>query len=110
MSNTRIFVSNLKWGITDDELREVIERRSGIAVAHLEIIRDDAGRAKFAFVEMASEGDRDLALETLNGLEIHGRKIRCEPAKSAGAAAARNGNQNREGAGRARPGARRWEG
>ena len=105
MSN-RIFVGNLKFEITDDELRDAFANVG--PVASLEVIRDAMGRAKFAFVEMANEADAETAIENLRGFEIHGRAIRCEPAKSQ----ARNGDgaKNREGAGHARSGARKWEG
>ena len=104
MSN-RVFVGNLKFEITDEELRDAFVNVG--PVASLEVIRDAAGRAKFAFVEMANEADAETAIENLRGFEIRGRAIRCEPAKSQ---SRNDGEKNREGAGHARPGARRWQG
>ena len=79
MSN-RVFVGNLKFEITDDELRDAFANVG--PVASLEVIRDAMGRAKFAFIEMANDSDAETAIENLRGFEIHGRAIRCEPAKS----------------------------
>jgi len=102
--NNRIFVGNLKYEITDDELRDAF---AGVGpVRKIEVIRDGNCRAKFAFVEMENAGDAEQAIVSLMGFEIRGRAIRCEPAKQ------RDGvfdkDRNREGAEHARPGARRW--
>ncbi len=100
--NNRVFVGNLKFEITNDELRDAFANVG--AIKSLEVIRDGSNRAKFAFVEMVNEADAETAIDNLHGFEIRGRAIRCEPAKRDG------GNGNREGAGHARPGARRWAG
>ena len=105
--NNRIFVGNLKYEITDDELRDAFARVVGAPeVVSVEVIRDANGRAKFAFVEVENDHLADAAIEELQGFEIRGRKIRCEPAKSQ----SRDGDpsRNRESADHARPGARKW--
>jgi RNA recognition motif-containing protein len=106
--NDRIFVGNLKYEVTDDELRDAFAKVVGAAeVTNVEVIRDRNGRAKFAFIEVSDARIADAAIEELQGFEIRGRKIRCEPAKRS-AANEFGGDRNRESADHARPGARRW--
>lgn len=100
--SSKIFVGNLQYDVTERELRD---RFADVgAVERVDVPSDpNTGRARgFAFVEMATPRDAELAIERLNRVEINGRPIRLEIAKS-------RGDRNREGAGHARPGARRWE-
>jgi RNA recognition motif-containing protein len=103
--NNRIFVGNLKYEVTDDELRDPFE---GVGpVASVEVVRDANGKARFAFIEMVKAEDAELAIENLMGFQIRGRAIRCEPAKRS-ASNEFAGDRNRESADHARPGGRRW--
>jgi RNA recognition motif-containing protein len=89
--NNRVFVGNLKYQVTDDELRLVFAEVG--PVSNLEIVRDDRGRARFAFVEMVNDSDAENAIGALDGFDMHGRAIHCEPAKSP----ARQADRNRQG-------------
>jgi RNA recognition motif-containing protein len=100
--SSKIFVGNLQYDVTERELRDRFAEIG--AVERVEIPADpNSGRTRgFAFVEMATPQDAELAIERLAGVEMNGRPIRLEFAKS-------RGEHNREGKGSARPGARRWE-
>ena len=70
-----IYVRNLNFSITEDELREVFAQFG--AVDSVKIIKDKfTGRAKgFGFVEMPNEAEGSAAIEKLNGTDVKGRNM-----------------------------------
>jgi RNA recognition motif-containing protein len=70
-----IYVGNLSYGCTEDELRQLFEQYGQVSSA--KIITDrDTGRSKgFGFVEMDVETEATAAIEALNGNDMGGRKI-----------------------------------
>ena len=77
---SKLFVGNLSYNATEDELKVLFEKQG--TVRNLEIIRDRyTGQAKgFAFVEMASSDDAQKCL-VLNGTEFLGRNLSVSEAK-----------------------------
>ena len=69
-----IYVGNLPYSTTPDELREVFAAFGEVAAAR--IVNDrETGRAKgFGFVEMPNDEEAKKAIEALNGNDIGGRK------------------------------------
>jgi cold-inducible RNA-binding protein len=79
--STRLFVGNLSYQTTEEELRQLF---SGVAnVSSVSLISErDSGRSKgFAFVEMASPEDAQKAIDELNGKSLGGRTIRVDLAR-----------------------------
>ncbi len=78
----RLYVGNLSWNTTEDTLRLAFEQ-DGRRVNEVHVVADrDTGRPRgFAFVEMASDGDAQSAIEALDGTEIDGRAIRVNEAQ-----------------------------
>ncbi len=79
--STRLFVGNLSYQTTEEELRQLF---SGVAnVSSVSLISErDTGRSKgFAFVEMASPEDAQKAIDELNGKSLDGRTIRVDLAR-----------------------------
>ena len=69
-----IYVGNLPYSTTPDELREVFAAFGEVAAARIVTDRE-TGRAKgFGFVEMPSDEEAKKAIDALNGNEIGGRK------------------------------------
>ena len=68
-----IYVGNISWGLTDQDLENVIAEYGTVDSA--KIITDRAtGRSRgFGFVEM-SDG-AEAAIEALNGTEVDGREL-----------------------------------
>jgi cold-inducible RNA-binding protein len=75
MSGTRLFVGNIPYSSTEQELRDLFAR-SG-SVSSVRIITDfDTGRSKgYAFVEMATPDDAEKAVRELHNLSLNGRSI-----------------------------------
>ncbi len=71
----RIYVGNLSYETSENELREMFAPFGEIA--SLRIVTDRvSGRSKgFGFVEMASDEEAQAAMTGLNGKEIRGRAI-----------------------------------
>ena len=85
-----LYVSNLSYNLTDNELREAFERFG--AVTHARIILDrETGRSRgFAFVEMSSAGEATEAISQLNNREFGGRTLKVNEAEERGARAPRS--------------------
>ncbi len=68
-----IYVGNISWGLTDQDLENVFAEYGTVTSA--KIITDRAtGRSRgFGFVEM-SDG-AEAAIEALNGSEVDGREL-----------------------------------
>jgi RNA recognition motif-containing protein len=75
-----IYVGNLSYQVTEDEVRELFEQYG--KVSSVNIITDrDSGRARgFGFVEMEREGG-NTAIAALDGQEFQGRNLRINEAR-----------------------------
>ncbi len=79
--STRLFVGNLSYQTTEDDLRQLF---AGVAnVASVTVVTErESGRSKgFAFVEMATPEDAQKAISQINGQTLHDRTIRVDLAR-----------------------------
>ena len=78
----KLYIGNLKFGMTDQDLREAFAGFGEIVSAT--IIKDKAsGRSKgFGFIEFVNEADAQKAKMNMNGKEVQGRVLRIDDAKS----------------------------
>ncbi len=76
-----IYVGNLNYGITEDELREVFEKYGEVTSA--KIISDKySGRSKgFGFIEMTNDEEAKEAIENIDGTDVKGRNIKVNQAR-----------------------------
>jgi RNA recognition motif-containing protein len=76
MAGTRLFVGNIPYATSEQDLRELFGR-SGGAVASAHVVTDlDSGRPRgYAFVEMASEEEAEKAIRELHNQNLNGRTI-----------------------------------
>jgi RNA recognition motif-containing protein len=76
----KIYVGNLPFSTTEDELRELFEEHG--AVESVKLVNDrETGRPRgFGFVEM-SDGLADSAIQALNGKDLGGRSLRVNEAR-----------------------------
>ncbi len=77
----KLYVGNLPFSITEDELRGVFERHG--PVSSVAVITDrETGRPRgFAFVEMDEAGHADEAIRALDGTDLGGRNVRVNEAQ-----------------------------
>ena len=76
-----IYVGNLPYSTTNEDLRETFENFG--AVDDARVISDrDSGRSKgFGFVEMPNDDEARAAIEDLNGREMDGRALTVNEAR-----------------------------
>ncbi|HIK54637.1 MAG TPA: RNA-binding protein [Synechococcales cyanobacterium M55_K2018_004] len=76
-----IYVGNLSFQATEDDLREVFAEYGKVNRVSLPTDRETGRKRGFAFVEMEDEEKEDLAIAELDGAEWLGREIRVNKAK-----------------------------
>jgi RNA recognition motif-containing protein len=76
-----IFVGNLDFNTSEDELRQLFEAYG--QVDRVSIMTDrDTGRSRgFGFVEMGNAEDGEKAIAALNGSQVGGRKLNVNEAR-----------------------------
>lgn len=79
-----IYVGNLAYTVTEDDLREAFSAYGDVTSAKL-ITDKFSGQSKgFAFVEMEDNSAADKAIKNLNGTALTGRNITVNQAKPRG--------------------------
>ena len=76
-----IYVGNLPYSVTGDDLRNVFAEYGEVADA--KVISDKySGRSKgFGFVQMPDNGHAEAAIEKLNDSDLQGRNIKVNQAR-----------------------------
>ena len=69
-----LYVGNLPWNLTEDELAEAFGSVGPVAAARIITDRETGRSRGFGFVEV-SDDDAAKAIETMNGYELKGRKL-----------------------------------
>ena len=107
-----IFVGNLDFNTSEDELRQLFEVHG--QVDRVAIMTDrDTGRSRgFGFVEMASAEDGEKAIAALNGSQVGGRTLNVNEARPkperTGGGGGGGGGRGRERSGGGGGGRNRW--
>jgi RNA recognition motif-containing protein len=70
-----MYVSNLGFHASDDDLRKLFEAFGQVSSAKVIADRETGRSRGFGFVEMASNTEANQAMDKLNGKEIEGRFI-----------------------------------
>lgn len=76
-----IYVGNLSYTVTEDDLRQAFESYGQVTSAN--IIKDKfSGQSKgFGFVEMPSQEEATAAIAAMNGKEMKGRNLSVNEAR-----------------------------
>ncbi len=77
----KLYVGNLPFSITEDELRQAFEKHGGVSSVNVIMDRDTGRPRGFAFVEMAEQSAADNAISAMNGVEMGGRTLRVDVAQ-----------------------------
>lgn len=75
MENKKLYVGNLNYAVTEDELKELFSEYGNVTD-----IRVIEGKG-FGFVEMAEIAEAEAVVENLNGKEFKGRTLRIDEAR-----------------------------
>lgn len=89
--NSKLYVGNISFDTTEVDLREAFQAFG--AVTEVQIASDRyTGRPRgFAFVTFSTEAESKVAAEKLNGIELNGRQLAVNAARSAGTDASPTG-------------------
>lgn len=76
-----IYVGNLPYSISEDELRNLFATHGEVSSANV-IMDRESGRSKgFGFVEMSDNAQGEAAINAINDSEVQGRKLRVNEAR-----------------------------
>jgi hypothetical protein len=76
-----IYVGNLPYSTTEEDLRAIFERFGEVSSAKVVIDRETNRSKGFGFVEMPDDHDGEEAVKALDGSPMNGRPLRVNPAK-----------------------------
>lgn len=99
---TNIYVGNLDFNATEDQLRSLFEAHG--AIDRVTIVKDrDTGRSRgFGFVEMPNDNEAQEAIRSLNGAQLGQRAITVNEARPKAEGARGGGRGGSFGGGRDR--------
>lgn len=81
MSGSKLYVGNIPFGMTEDELTQVFSTHGAVTRATVVLDRDTGRPRGFAFVEMETADAANAAKDALDGSEMGGRNIRVDSAR-----------------------------
>ena len=80
ISYMNLYVSNLPYSITEEELEAVFSELGVVTSTKIITDRETRRSRGFGFVEMESDEDGEAAIEELNGVELKDREIQVKKA------------------------------
>ena len=79
-----IFIANLDWEITSDDLRTTFSTFGEVTYAHVVFEKDTKRSKGYGYVEMENTDHAINAIQALNGMEINGRRLDVKSASPKG--------------------------
>lgn len=81
MSENKLYVGNLSFNTTEDELSRLFEEFGAVGRATIVTDRDTGRSRGFGFVEMSSDQEARAAISGLDGQMVEGRTIQVNVAR-----------------------------
>ena len=78
---TNIFVGNLSFSTTQEELRVAFAAHGAVERVNIVTDRDTGQPRGFAFVEMTDRNEAESAIQKLNGMNLNGRDMNVNEAR-----------------------------
>jgi cold-inducible RNA-binding protein len=79
--DTKVYVGNLSYETTEDELRSLFAQSGSVTEVALIKDRDTGSSKGFAFVTMGSQEDANKAISQLNGHSMGSRELKVSIAR-----------------------------
>jgi len=76
-----IYVGNVSFKLSDDDLREAFEEHGEVSSASIIMDRETGRSRGFGFVEMPDQAEGEAAIKALDGANLKGRPIRVNEAR-----------------------------
>ena len=80
--SVEIYVGNLSYDMTEDQLRKEFEAYGKVNSARLITNRSNGKSKGFGFVQMPDRAEAEKAIAALDDKDIMGRKMKCNEAKN----------------------------
>jgi len=106
--NKKLYVGNLPFTATDDELRSLFESHGTVASVNVIMDRETGRSRGFGFVEMEDESAAENAMRALDGSDMGGRSLRVNEAQDKRAGGGGGGGRGGGGGGGYRGGRDRY--
>ena len=74
MQGNKLYVGNLSYSVTDEQLKELFSNHGQVKSANV------IGNKGFGFVELADASEAEKAKEALDGTDFEGRNLRVNEA------------------------------
>jgi RNA recognition motif-containing protein len=103
---TNIFVGNLSFQTTQEELHAAFANYGAVERVNIVTDRDSGQPRGFAFVEMTDRAAAEAAIAKLNGTDLNGRTLNVNEARPKPQGGGGQGNRGGGGSGRGRGGSR----
>ena len=81
MSNNKLFVGNLSFNTTENDLQDAFGEHGNVAEVKLMTDRDTGRPRGFGFVTMSTAEEAQAAMNALNGRQLDGRALTVNVAK-----------------------------
>ena len=94
--NTKLFVGNLSFDITENDLQDAFAAHGTVTEANLMMDRATGRPRGFAFVTMATPEEAQKAVDALNGTMLGGRNLTVNEARPQGGAGGSRHDGRRE--------------
>lgn len=76
-----IYIGNLPYSISEEELRDLFAAHGEVSSANI-IMDRDSGRSKgFGFIEMPDNAHGEAAINAINQTDVQGRSVRVNEAR-----------------------------
>jgi cold-inducible RNA-binding protein len=105
---TNIFVGNLSFQTTQEELHAAFSNYGAVERVNIVTDRDSGQPRGFAFVEMTDRAAAEAAIAKLNGTDLNGRTMNVNEARPKPAGGGGHGNRGGGGGGSNRSRGARW--
>jgi cold-inducible RNA-binding protein len=102
--NTKLFVGNLSFNTTENDLQDAFAAHGTVTEANLVTDRMSGKPRGFAFVTMASPEEAQKAIDALNGASLDGRNLTVNIARPREEGGGGGRDSRRESSGRNRGG------
>lgn len=81
MSNNKLFVGNISFNTTENDLQDLFAAHGSVVEANLMMDRTSGRPRGFGFVTMSTPEEAEAAISALNGKSIDGRSLTVNVAK-----------------------------
>jgi RNA recognition motif-containing protein len=88
--NPKIFVANLSWNTSDEEVSTLFAEAGEVLSVHIPVDKATGRQRGFAFVEMSNPEEASKAIELFDQWEFKGRNLAVKLAEARPAASSRS--------------------